>query len=77
MQQILGDPESGCLDLETYHLALAIAKKILDENRFKHTHKRQQTALYLILKLAKEYTSKTSNLEDGISNGEMVTGLSV
>ena len=36
MQQFLGDPESGCLDFESNNLALAIAKKALDENRFKH-----------------------------------------
>ena len=34
MQHFLGDPDSGMLNLETYRLALAIAKKTLDENRF-------------------------------------------
>ena len=34
MQHFLGDPESSILNLETHRLALAIAKKILDENRF-------------------------------------------
>ena len=29
-----GDPDSGKLNLETHRLALAISKKILDENRF-------------------------------------------
>ena len=38
-QQFLGDPESGCLDLESHHLAIAIAKKTLDEKRFKHAQK--------------------------------------
>ena len=37
IQQFLGDPESGHLDLKSHCLALAIAKKTLDENRFKHT----------------------------------------
>ena len=32
MQCFLGDPDSGMLKLETYRLALAIAKKTLDEN---------------------------------------------
>ena len=32
MQWCLGDPESGLLNLEAHHLALAIAKKTLDEN---------------------------------------------
>ena len=35
MQQFLGDPDSGHLDLKSHHLALAIAKKTLDENWFK------------------------------------------
>ena len=34
MQCFLGYPDSGMLNLETHRLALAIAKKILDENRF-------------------------------------------
>ena len=34
MQCFLGDPDSGMLNLETQRLALAIAKKTLDENRF-------------------------------------------
>ena len=32
MQCFLGDPDSGMLNLETHRLALAIAKKTLDEN---------------------------------------------
>ena len=39
MQCFLGDPDSSMLDLETYRLALAIAKKTLDENRFKTAQK--------------------------------------
>ena len=39
MQQFLGDPESGHLDLKSHCLALAIAKKTLDENRFNHAQK--------------------------------------
>ena len=34
MQQFLGELESGLLNLEAHHLALAIAKKTLDENCF-------------------------------------------
>ena len=37
MQHFLGDPDSGKLHLETHRLALAIAKKTLDENRFRAT----------------------------------------
>ena len=39
MQCFLGDPDSGKLHLETHRLALAIAKKTLDENRFTATQK--------------------------------------
>ena len=39
MQCFLGDPDSGKLNLETHRLALAIAKKILDKNRFTATQK--------------------------------------
>ena len=38
-QWFLGDPDSGKLNLETHRLALAIAKKTLDENRFTATQK--------------------------------------
>ena len=39
MQCFLGDPESGMLNLETHRLALVIAKKTLDDNRFKAAQK--------------------------------------
>ena len=39
MQHFLGAPDSGMLNLETHRLALAIAKKTLDENRFKMAQK--------------------------------------
>ena len=39
MQYFLGDPGSGMLNLESHRLALAIAKKIWDENRFKMAQK--------------------------------------
>ena len=39
MQHFLGDTDSGMLNLETHRLALAIAKKTLDENRFKTAQK--------------------------------------
>ena len=39
MQHFLGDPDSGMLNVETYRLAPAIAKKTLDENRFTATQK--------------------------------------
>ena len=39
MQQFLGDPDSGMLNLEVHRLALAIAKKTLDANYFTTAHK--------------------------------------
>ena len=39
MQHFLGDPDSGKLNMETHRLALAIAKKTLDKNRFTATEK--------------------------------------
>ena len=39
MQCFLGNPDSGNLHLETRRLALAIAKKTLDENRFTATQR--------------------------------------
>ena len=39
MQYLLGDPDSSMLNLETHRLALAIAKKTLEENRFKTAQK--------------------------------------
>ena len=39
VQHFLGYPDSGMLNLETHRLALAIAKKTLDENRFTATQK--------------------------------------
>ena len=39
MQHFLGDPDSGMLDLETQRLALAIAKKTLDEKGFTTSQK--------------------------------------
>ena len=60
MQWLLGDPDSGHLDLKSHCLALAIAKKTLDENWFKHAQK--TTNCTQISKLATEYSLKTSNL---------------
>ena len=39
MQCFFRDPDSGMLNLETHRLALAIAKKTLDENRFRTAQK--------------------------------------
>ena len=39
MQCFLGDPDSGCLNLEMHCLVLSIDKKKLDENRFQNAQK--------------------------------------
>ena len=39
MQQFIGDQDSEMLNLGAHRLALAIAKKTLDENHFKTAHK--------------------------------------
>ena len=58
MQWFLGDPKSGCLDLESHHLALAIAKETLDENRFKHAQKTMDHTTPNFKVCVREYTSK-------------------
>ena len=65
MQQFLGDPESGHLDLKSHCLALAITKKILDENRFKHAQKTTNCTPHNF-KVSDRVYLKTSNLETGI-----------
>ena len=65
MQHFLGDPDSGKLHLETHRLALAIAKKTLDENRLTATQKtvsRDNPAF----QVGDVSTSRTNNLENGI-----------
>ena len=39
MQRFLGDPQSGVCNLKAHCLALAIAKKTLDENCFRTAQK--------------------------------------
>ena len=57
MQWFLGDPDSRHLDLKAYCLALAIAKKTLDENQFKHAQKTTNHT-HPISKLLTEYPLK-------------------
>ena len=65
MQHFLGDPDTGKLHLETHRLALAIAKKTLDENRFTATQKTFQGTTQPF-KLEIMYISRTNNPENGI-----------
>ena len=39
MHHFSGNPESGRLNLEHHYLTLAIGKKTLNENHFRHAHK--------------------------------------
>ena len=39
MQQFMGDPDSGMLNLEVHRLPLAITKKMLDKKCFKTAQK--------------------------------------
>ena len=51
MKCFLGGPDSGKLNLETHRLALAIAKKTLDKNRFTVTQKtlaRDKPAFHIV-----------------------------
>ena len=63
MQHFLGDLDSDKLHLETHRLALAIAKKTLNENRF--TPKRLLQETNQPFKLEIVYISRINNLEMG------------
>ena len=56
---------SGHLILEIHNLAFIIAKKTMDENRFK-MHKRQQIAHHLVFKMRTEFTLKINNWKMGL-----------
>ena len=64
MQWFLGDPKSGHLDLESHCLRLAIAKKTLNENRFKHEQKTTNHSPPKF-KVGDTVYFKTSNLANG------------
>ena len=65
MQHFLGDPESRRLNLENHHLALAIAKKTLDENCFKKTQKTMDRKPPFF-QLGDRVYFKNNNQENGI-----------
>ena len=68
MQQFLGDPHFGMLNLEAHSLTLAIAKKTLDENHFK-------TAQKTMDRTPSTYILRTSSQANGTSNGDLDIGL--
>ena len=64
MQHFLGDTDSGMLNLETHRLALAIAKRTLNETDLKQL-KRLWTEHHHPSRLETECTSKTNSLASG------------
>ena len=75
MQQFLGNPESGLLNLEAHHLALAIAMKTLDENHLRTAQKtmdREPPSLKIGVRVYLK-----NNETNMTSNGDLDTGLSV
>ena len=62
-QRFLGDPEFRLFNLEAHHLALAIAKKTLDENHFRTAQKTTEKHHYS--RLVIEFTSGTNSQENG------------
>ena len=76
MQQFLGDPDVGILNLEAHRLALAIAKKTLDKNCLRTTQKsidRQPPSFQIGDRV---YFKKTNSPANGTSNGDLDTELS-
>ena len=64
MRGFLSDPDSGHLDLKSHCLALAIAKKTLDESQLKHAQK-MTNCTPPIFKVSDRVSFKTSNLANG------------
>ena len=64
----LGDPDSGMLNLEMHRLALAIAKKTLDENWFKVAQKTMDHTPPSF-KIGEGFTSRTNSPANGTLNG--------
>ena len=74
MQQFLGDPHSGMLNLEAHRLASAIAKKTLDENHFKAAHKTMDRTPPTF-KIGDRVYLKKNSQANGILNGDLDIGL--
>ena len=65
MQCFLGDPVSSMLNLEAHRLALAIAKKTLDDNRLQNSPKDHGPEHHHPSRLETESTSRTKSLANG------------
>ena len=76
MHQFLGDPDFGYLDLKSNCLALPIAKKPLDENRFKHVLK-ATTHTPSNFKVGDRVFPKNKQPDKWEQNPDLVTGLSI
>ena len=76
MQQFLGNPESGLLNLEAHHLALAIAKKTLNENCFRTAQKTMDREPPSF-KIGNRVYFKNKNQANGTLNGDLDKGLSI
>ena len=74
MQQFLGGPDSGMLNLEAHRLALAIANKTLDENHFK-TAQKTMDRTPPSFKIGDRGSFKNKQLGNGILNGDLDIGL--
>ena len=74
MQQLLGDPESGMLNMEAHKLALTIAKKTLDDNCFKAVYKTMDRTLPTF-KIGDRVYFKNKQPGNGILNGNLDIGL--
>ena len=74
MQLFLEDPDSGMLNLEAHRLALAIAKKTLDENHFR-TAQKTMDRKPPTLKIGDRLYFK-NNQASGTSNGNLDTEMS-
>ena len=72
MLQFLGDPDSGILNLEAHRLALAFAKKMLNENHFKIAQKTMDSTppFFKVGDIFQEQTAQQmgSQLETQIQN---------
>ena len=75
MQQFLGDPDSGMLNLEAHRLTLAITKKMWDENCFK-TAQKTMDRTPPSFKIGDRVYFRTSSLANGTSSGDLDTELS-
>ena len=76
MQQFLGNPKYGLLNLEVHHLALTIAKKTLDESCLKTAQKTMDREPPSF-KVGDRVYFKNKQPGKWDPNGDLDTGLSI